>query len=287
MGFDFQRVILNSGDLYQGKSSERPPSTGLPVQGPLEEEMSTSVYRSQDDGQTANISTPELALLRARLRQLQDEIRQARSNFDIHHPVDEYNASPGVPGTNTGWTDGNIVFTSSMEVTRTWDIPERIEGVIVCVPAGCTEAVLKLADRFIPIYNGFVSVPVPGQPAVPPSNVYQQNVNAYAANVTITGGVVTAVSVNGQVVGTGDGMYIVPSGGAIAVTYSVAPAWAWSNATVSTSALPAATLFALPAPVGMILNQDDERVLLMNGTLTAGPTMLELTGFADEIYGCA
>ncbi len=66
-------------------------------------------------------------------------------------------------------------------------------------------------------------------PAVPASTVAVQNVNSGVAQVVVTGGVVTVVTVNGVVVGSGDGTYYVPAYGSIAVTYSVAPAWAWTS----------------------------------------------------------
>lgn len=39
--------------------------------------------------------------------------------------------------------------------------------------------------------------------------------------------------------------------------------------------------------LGVILNEDDDRLLLLGGTLTAGPTHFELMGFAHEIWGNA
>jgi hypothetical protein len=68
-------------------------------------------------------------------------------------------------------------------------------------------------------------------PAVPASTVAIQNPYAVPVQVVITGGVVTVVTVNGIVVGAGDGTYYVPAYGAIAVTYSVLPTWVWTAAT--------------------------------------------------------
>lgn len=82
--------------------------------------------------------------------------------------------------------------------------------------------------------------PVPSQPAVPASTVSQQNVNPYPVYVVISGGSgLTAVTVNGLTVGTGDGTYIVPAAGTISVTYSVtAPTWVWSNANPALNVVP-------------------------------------------------
>jgi hypothetical protein len=75
---------------------------------------------------------------------------------------------------------------------------------------------------------------VPSQPAVPASTVAQQNTNAYPVQVVISGGTATSTSVNGVVVGAGDGTFVVPAYGSISVTYSVAPTWVWSNVGGST-----------------------------------------------------
>jgi hypothetical protein len=39
--------------------------------------------------------------------------------------------------------------------------------------------------------------------------------------------------------------------------------------------------------LGIILNRSDDRLMLLQGTLTAGPTHFELMGYADEIWGNA
>ena len=78
---------------------------------------------------------------------------------------------------------------------------------------------------------------VPAQPAVPASTVAVQNPNLYPVQVVISAGTITAVAVGGVTVGTAAGTYIVPSGAAISVTYSVAPTWAWSALPASPSAV--------------------------------------------------
>lgn len=64
-------------------------------------------------------------------------------------------------------------------------------------------------------------------PSVPASTVSATNSNAWGVAVTITGGTLTSVVVNGTQVGTTAGTYPVPAGQTISVTYSVAPTWAW------------------------------------------------------------
>ena len=67
------------------------------------------------------------------------------------------------------------------------------------------------------------------QPAVPASTVPVQNPNNFPVTVVISGGAATSTSVNGVVVGTGDGTFVVPAYGSISVTYSVAPTWVWTG----------------------------------------------------------
>jgi hypothetical protein len=65
-------------------------------------------------------------------------------------------------------------------------------------------------------------------PSVPASGTPVTNTSPIAASVTVSGGTVSNVAVNGVSVGTGDGTYTVPSGQAITLTYSAAPTWAWT-----------------------------------------------------------
>jgi hypothetical protein len=68
-------------------------------------------------------------------------------------------------------------------------------------------------------------------PAVPASTVAANNANAFPVRVTITGGTVTVIAIGptGATVDTGanSGAVILQPGWDIAITYSVAPTWAW------------------------------------------------------------
>jgi hypothetical protein len=66
-------------------------------------------------------------------------------------------------------------------------------------------------------------------PAVPATTVPVVNATGQYVNVAVTGGTMTNVSVNGVTVGAGAGNYSVPPGGSIAMTFTVAPTWAWTN----------------------------------------------------------
>lgn len=69
----------------------------------------------------------------------------------------------------------------------------------------------------------------PTAPAVPASTVAATNPFTFPVPVTITGGTVTAVVVNGVTQGATSGYFLVPVGGTISITYSVAPTWSWAT----------------------------------------------------------
>jgi hypothetical protein len=77
-------------------------------------------------------------------------------------------------------------------------------------------------------------------PSVPSSGVNATNSTGLNVWVTITGGTLTAVTVNGSQVGTTAGSYLLPARGTISITYSVAPTWTWKQAVVSLAGATAA-----------------------------------------------
>jgi len=81
---------------------------------------------------------------------------------------------------------------------------------------------------------GNVEIIVPKQPrghvaapSVPGSTTPQQNTFWRHAAVTVSGGTVTAIAVDGTATGITSGTVIVPSGKSITLTYSSAPTWNW------------------------------------------------------------
>ena len=73
----------------------------------------------------------------------------------------------------------------------------------------------------------FEYTPTITTPGFPGSNSPVANTYNVPVLVTIIGGTLTNVLVNGVSVGTTAGTYTVPAGGTIAVVYSVAPTWNW------------------------------------------------------------
>lgn len=74
-------------------------------------------------------------------------------------------------------------------------------------------------------------------PGFPGSTTPVTNTNKWAVFVTITGGTLSNVVVNGVSVGTTAGTYVVPAGQTISITYSVAPSWAWAGVLTEHNAL--------------------------------------------------
>jgi hypothetical protein len=80
---------------------------------------------------------------------------------------------------------------------------------------------VKLVWDYQPL--GLVGSP----PVVPASTTALTNTYWRDAIVTITGGTVTAIALDGQATGQTSGTVFVRNGGTITLTYSVAPTWSW------------------------------------------------------------
>lgn len=88
-----------------------------------------------------------------------------------------------------------------------------------------------------------VGVPTTTTPAVnaialPASGVAGFNNNSTGVNVTVAGGTVSAIAVNGVTTGATAGTFFVPAGGTITVTYTVAPT-TFTTAGIPVTAVPA------------------------------------------------
>jgi hypothetical protein len=98
------------------------------------------------------------------------------------------------------------------------------------------------------------------QPAVPASTVTYTNSTGQTAFVTVIGGTVTHITVNGSDQATSTNFTAtVAAGQTIAITYSVLPAWYWST---FTPAVPSSTV-AVPNTTGQNIT-----VILAAGTVT-------------------
>lgn len=73
----------------------------------------------------------------------------------------------------------------------------------------------------------FEVTPTIATPGFPASNTPVTNTTGFPVKVTVTGGTLSNILVNGVSVGVVAGTYNVPIGGTIAVVYTVAPTWNW------------------------------------------------------------
>jgi hypothetical protein len=102
------------------------------------------------------------------------------------------------------------------------------------------------------------TVSTPGVPAsgTPVVSTFNQPVT-----VTITGGTMSNVTINGQTVGAGAGTYVIPPLGTITMTYTVAPTWNWFSLGVAHQA------FANPSTV-------DDQAMYFRGTAIGSPAAM-------------
>jgi hypothetical protein len=90
------------------------------------------------------------------------------------------------------------------------------------------------AWSFTTYFNQVVTASTPGMPGSTTPVVSTYNNPVF---VTITGGTLTAVIINGVTVGTTAGTYVLPALGTISITYSVAPTWNWISVPAEHQAL--------------------------------------------------
>jgi len=88
--------------------------------------------------------------------------------------------------------------------------------------------------QFTTLFNNTGSTATPGFPT---STTPVTNTNAWPVFVTIAGGTLTSVKINGTQVGTTAGTYVLPVGSNISVTYTVAPTWNWVGVLAEHNAL--------------------------------------------------
>ena len=116
----------------------------------MQRQMSASVY---DGGAVSRpVKDNETYMRELLARMVVSHERISRLAFDRTHPVDEYISSPGIPGPNSA-DSVPAPYTLGVQLTPTWEIPERIDSILVTVPAGVTCAALLLGDRVIGLYG--------------------------------------------------------------------------------------------------------------------------------------
>jgi hypothetical protein len=110
------------------------------------------------------------------------------------------------------------------QIGTPWDV---VDFTVLKDSAHERQLTLRTGDlQFTTFYDQVgASVTTPGFPAstVPVTSTYN-----FFVLVSITGGTLTQVFINGTLAGTTAGVYLLPPLGTISITYSVAPSWAWS-----------------------------------------------------------
>ena len=118
-------------------------------------------------------------------------------------------------------------------------------GTAVANPTGQNVAVSLLTGT---VQTVLVTAPNPQvvtTPAVPATTVTATNSNAFPVAVVIAanGATISAVTVGGSGVGTAAGTYVVPPGGTISISYTIAtPTWVWTALVAGVSGNPIGSL---------------------------------------------
>jgi hypothetical protein len=131
-----------------------------------------------------------------------------------------------------------------------------------------------------------LSAPTVNTPAVPSSGTATTNLvtnsTGTVVQVTVTGGTLTFVFVNGVQAGTTAGTYLVPAGGTISITYSVAPTWAWALPPISAGV--SAGGLALPfSPTGTNVAFSQGQVLVVDPAGTSDIVTVSGTPTATSV----
>ena len=116
-----------------------------------------------------------------------------------------------------------------------------------------------------------VNQPVPPAIAVGASPFTFVNVQPYTVNVTVTGGTVTSITVNGANTGATSGTFALLPDANMVVTYTVAPTMTEVNATANTAAVPLGipinTGFYFPNKARFLLPGEQVYIQIQNATI--------------------
>ena len=122
-------------------------------------------------------------------------------------------------------------------------------------------------------------------PAFPATTVAVANPYAtpIAAVIAANGATITNVSVSGTTAGTGAGTYIVPAGGSISATYTVAtPTWTWALPAISAGVSAGGTALTF-APTGTSVAFVQGQVLIVDPAGTSDVTVVNGTPTATSV----
>jgi hypothetical protein len=230
-----------------------------------------------------------------------------RQKVPVPEPRDEYEGilAHGVPNSSqtteeraTMVRDGTLAQFDPAAPPRMVKIPVVPEPIPVYVtnPAGGGRAITSMAGQRISIpAQGTAATRITARdesrqelylmvetatasltltpPTVPATTVPAQNGNSYPVTVVISanGATITAVTVNGVVVGNAAGTYVVPPYGSISITYTVAtPTWTWTGTTT---------------PLGVRISHEVGDLDIGQGALLrVNPGWQKMDGCQDELF---
>jgi hypothetical protein len=250
--------------VMAGNAGYLPPNGRLPTGAKLAQPIFTRQPNKPFDTDQQKTVFEYLAIgIHSLVTQMGDLARQIENRARV---VDEYQVQ-----------SSTVTAESVVTVQPIFDfVPEKIESVIVTGPP--TQS----------------STPTVNQIPLGLTGVASYSNNSVGVLQTITGGTVTAIAINGVTTGLTTGVFFVPAGGTVTVTYSVAPT-VFTTAGIPVQVPAQVTLqlgdrfwnLSMPptgviviAPVGILLNRNDIRQL----TGASGSYSLELTGIADERF---
>lgn len=140
-----------------------------------------------------------------------------------------YNGGLTPNGTGICHVDIRVVTENSASAYDISDTNNVLRGKIEWVNVVDARNIIVTGASKVKVCNTTTNGPGKwaSQPSVPASTTAQQNTSWRDAAVTITGGTVTVINVDGTATGLTSGTVIVPAGKNITLTYSVAPSWNW------------------------------------------------------------
>lgn len=123
------------------------------------------------------------------------------------------------PILTTHWGSAIAAAGVNPTLVQLQDITSPAAGRCWCVS---TAGIYGVADAHTQI-NGTPITPAVNAIPLAASGVASYNNNSTGVNLTISGGTVTAIAINGTTTGLTSGTFFVPAGGTVTVTYTVAP----------------------------------------------------------------
>jgi len=154
---------------------------------------------------------------------------QTSGNANLIAFVDRNTGVGQVPGVEMPFAVG--MWGMEDMSSKIWDLNNqlKIEATIYNVPIGGATNLIPPMDgganvRLTQLRQSRGSVTAP---SVPATTVAYKNAFGRDAWVTVTGGTVTGIAIDGVSTGLTSGQFVVPNNRTITLTYSSAPTWAW------------------------------------------------------------